>query len=99
VTYWREEPVESTQFAGELGNWAIEIKTGGFELYDSRDFWSSAAEIRSPALIITGAGDEPLAADTACWHQAGSNSGRRPPNPKKTPAFSFPLLNALLRSL
>jgi hypothetical protein len=35
VTYWREEPLEvDAVFEGSWGDWAIEIKTGGFDLYD-----------------------------------------------------------------
>jgi len=48
VTYWREEPLKlDAVFKGSWGDWAIEIKTGGFDLYDLKDFWSSAGGIGS----------------------------------------------------
>ena len=35
VTFWREEPLEvGAVFEGSRGDWAIEIKTGGFDLHD-----------------------------------------------------------------
>jgi predicted AAA+ superfamily ATPase len=63
VTYWREEPLEvDAVFEGSWGDWAIEIKTGGFDLYDLKgllEFCRRNTKFRP--LIITAPGDEPLA--------------------------------------
>ena len=63
VTYWREEPLEvDAVFEGSWGDWAIEIKTAGFELYDLKgllEFCRRNTKFRP--LIITALGDEPLA--------------------------------------
>jgi predicted AAA+ superfamily ATPase len=63
VTYWREEPLEvDAVFEGSWGDWAVEIKTGGFELYDLKgllEFCRRNKKFRP--LIITAPGDEPLA--------------------------------------
>ena len=34
VTYWREEPLETgAVFEGSWGNWAVEVKTGSFDIH------------------------------------------------------------------
>jgi len=63
VTYWREEPLEvDAVFEGSWGAWAIEIKTGSFDLYDLRgllEFCRRNTKFRP--LIITAPGDEAIA--------------------------------------
>ncbi len=63
VTYWREEPLEvDAVFEGSWGAWAIEIKTGSFDLYDLRgllEFCRRNTKFRP--LIIAAPGDEAIA--------------------------------------
>jgi predicted AAA+ superfamily ATPase len=63
VTYWRGEPLEvDAVFEGSCGAWAIEIKTGSFDLYDVRgvvEFCRQNTKFRP--LIITAPGDEAIA--------------------------------------
>jgi hypothetical protein len=99
VTYWREEPLEvDAVFEGSWGDWAIEIKTGGFDLYDLKgllEFCRRNTKFRP--LIITAPGDEPLATDTAYGPSAGSNSWSMAHlNLKNTPTFLFAYSTAYL---
>jgi len=58
VTYWREEPpgVDAV-FEGSWGDWAIEIKTGGFDLYDLKGLLEfSRRNTKFRSLIITAPG-------------------------------------------
>ena len=63
VTYWREEPLEvDAVFEGSWGDWAIEIKTGGFDLYDLKGLLEfSRRNTKFRPLVITAPRDEPLA--------------------------------------
>jgi len=63
VTYWREAPLEvDAVFEGSWGDWAIEIKTGGFDLYDLKGLLELCRRnTKFRPLIITAPGDEPLA--------------------------------------
>jgi hypothetical protein len=75
VTYSREAPLEiDAVFEGSWGDWAIEIKTGGFDQQDLKgllEFCRRDTKFRplSPRL-----GTSRSLAATACWPLAGSNS-------------------------
>jgi predicted AAA+ superfamily ATPase len=62
VTYWREEPLEiDGVFEGNWGKWAIEVKTGRFEVHALRGLLEFCR--RYPAfspLVITAPGDEEI---------------------------------------
>ena len=63
VTYWREEPLEADAiFEGSWGDWAVEIKTGRFDLRDLKgllEFCIRNTKFRP--LVITAPGHEPVA--------------------------------------
>jgi predicted AAA+ superfamily ATPase len=63
VTYWREEPLEiDAVFEGSWGNWAVEVKTGGFDFYELKgllEFCRRHSKFRP--LVITAPGDERIA--------------------------------------
>ena len=60
VSYWREEPLEvDAIFEGSWGKWAVEVKTGRFDMPDLRGLLEFCR--RHPAfkpLVITAPGDE-----------------------------------------
>src|SRR6266568_350386 len=63
VTYWREEPVEvDAVFDGSWGKWAVEVKTGRFDVQALRGLLEFCR--RNPAfkpLVISAPGDEETA--------------------------------------
>ena len=63
VTYWREEPLEvDAVFEGSWGDWAVEVKTTGFDSLALKGLLEFCR--RNPKfhpLVITAPGDEPLA--------------------------------------
>ncbi len=63
VTYWREEPVEvDAVFDGSWGKWAVEVKTGRFDVHALRGLLEFCR--RNPAfksLVISAPGDEETA--------------------------------------
>lgn len=63
VAYWREEPLElDAVLDGSWGTWAVEIKTGRFEMAELRGVLEfSRRHPRYRPLILTAPGDEPLA--------------------------------------
>ena len=63
VTYWREEPLEiDAVFQGSWGEWAIEIKTGGFNPYDLKGLLEFCRRNTNfLPLVITAPGDEAIA--------------------------------------
>lgn len=60
VMYWREEPIEiDAVFDGNWGKWAVEIKTGRFDIQSLRGLLEFCR--RNPAfqpLVISAPGDE-----------------------------------------
>jgi predicted AAA+ superfamily ATPase len=76
VTYWREEPLEiDAVFQGSWGDWAIEIKTGGFDPYDLKgllEFCRRNTKFRP--LVITAPATSPSPAVAASWLSVGTNS-------------------------
>ena len=60
VTYWREEPLEiDAVFEGSWGSWAVEVKTGSFDVQALKGLLEFCR--RNPkftALVITAAGNE-----------------------------------------
>jgi len=60
VTYWREEPLEiDAVFEGSWGEWAVEVKTGGFDFYELKgllEFCRRNPKFRP--LVITAPGAE-----------------------------------------
>lgn len=60
VTYWREEPLEiDAVFEGSWGNWAVEVKTGGFDVHALKGLLEFCR--RNPKftpLVITAPGNE-----------------------------------------
>jgi uncharacterized protein len=60
VTYWREEPLEiDAVFEGSWGNWAVEVKTGSFDVHALKGLLEFCR--RSPKLVplvITSPGSE-----------------------------------------
>jgi predicted AAA+ superfamily ATPase len=60
VTYWREEPLEvDAVFEGSWGNWAVEVKTGTFDVHGLRGLLEFCR--RNPKfapLVITAPGSE-----------------------------------------
>jgi uncharacterized protein len=60
VTYWREEPLEvDGVIEGSWGEWAIEIKTGGFDSKDLRGLLEFCRRYpRYRPLVVTAPGDE-----------------------------------------
>jgi len=63
VIYWREEPLEiDAVFEGSWGDWAIEIKTGGFDPYDLKGLLEFCRRnTKFHPLVITAPGDESIA--------------------------------------
>ena len=63
MTYWREEPLEiDAVFQGSWGEWAIEIKTGGFNPYDLKGLLEFCRRNTNfLPLVITAPGDEAIA--------------------------------------
>jgi len=63
VTYWREEPIEvDAVLDGSWGKWAIEVKTGRFDIYALRGLLEFSR--RHPAftpLVICARGNEDIA--------------------------------------
>jgi len=63
VTYWREEPLEiDAVFQGSWGDWAIEIKSGRYDVHDLKSLLEFCR--RHPAftpLVITAPGREDIA--------------------------------------
>jgi hypothetical protein len=63
VTYWREEPIEvDAVFDGNWGKWAVEVKTGRFDVHALRGLLEFCR--RNPAfkpLVISAPGDEGVA--------------------------------------
>jgi len=60
VTYWREEPLEVDCITeGSWGEWAIEVKTGGFDSKDLRGLLEFCRRYpRKRPLVITAPGNE-----------------------------------------
>ncbi len=60
VTYWREKPLEiDAVFEGSWGNWAVEVKTGSFDIYALKGLLEFCR--RNPKftpLMITAPGSE-----------------------------------------
>ena len=60
VTYWREEPLEiDAVFEGSWGNWAVEVKTGSFDIHALKGLLEFCR--RNPKfmpLVITASGSE-----------------------------------------
>jgi len=60
VTYWREEPLEiDAVFEGSWGEWAVEVKTGGFDFSELKgllEFCRRNPKLRP--LVITAPGTE-----------------------------------------
>ena len=60
VAYWREEPLEiDAVFEGRWGNWAVEIKTGSFDVHALKGLLEFCR--RKPKftpLVITALGGE-----------------------------------------
>jgi predicted AAA+ superfamily ATPase len=60
VTYWREEPLEiDAVLEGSWGNWAVEVKTGSFDVHALKGLLEFCR--RNPEftpLVITAAGSE-----------------------------------------
>ncbi len=63
VTYWREEPLEiDAVFEGNWGDWAVEVKTSGFDSHELKgllEFCRRNSRFRP--LVITAPGDERVA--------------------------------------
>jgi hypothetical protein len=104
VTYWREEPLDvDTVFEGSWGEWAIEIKTGGFELYDLKgllEFCRRNTKIRPPD-HHSAWGRVPSQPARPAGHQLEAILGRRSTSTlrKENTRVSFPLLNRSSRRL
>jgi hypothetical protein len=62
MTYWREEPLEIDAVTeGNWGDWAIEVKTGSFDLQALKGLFESCRRYpRFRPLVITRPGDESL---------------------------------------
>lgn len=63
VWYWREEPLEvDAIIEGSWGKWAVEVKTGRFDIHSLRGLLEFCR--RNPAftpLVVSAPGDEPIA--------------------------------------
>ena len=62
VMYWREEPLEiDAVFEGSWGNWAVEVKTGSFDVHSLKGLLEFCR--RNPKftpLVITAPGSESM---------------------------------------
>ena len=60
VTYWREEPLEiDAVFEGSWGNWAVEVKTGSFDVHALTGLLEFCRRnSKFTPLVITGRGGE-----------------------------------------
>jgi len=63
VTYWREEPLEiDAVFEGSWGHWAVEVKTGSFEVHALKGLLEfSRRNPKFTPLVITAPGSESVA--------------------------------------
>ena len=60
VTYWREEPLEiDAVFEGSWGNWAVEVKTGSFDVHALKGLLELCRRnTKFTPLVITAPGNE-----------------------------------------